>query len=182
RPAFDEKMANAGRRIDLTIALHRIEDCDTEAESFAHPAQQRGIAAAAVAEDEIVTDDGLADPEPGDKHVAHEILGAQGSEREIEMEVVEQIYTERAQQLGLDAKRGQSKGRQTRLKDAARMRLEGQHTLLHPGCACQLSGLADDELVTEMNAVEIADGDHAAARASRKLGVMAKDIHRLTDY
>ena len=50
-----------------------------------------------------------------------EILGAQGSEREIEMEVVEQIYTERAQQLGLDAKRGQSKGRQTRLKDAARM-------------------------------------------------------------
>src|SRR5260370_20612556 len=182
RPAFDEKMADARRRVNFAIALHRLDDGDAEAESLAHPAQQRRIAAAAVAEDEVVTDDGLANAEPGDKHVAHEILRAQRSEFEVEMQIVEEVGAETAQQFGLDAKRRQAKGRQPGLKDTARMRLEGQDTLLHAGRARELAGLADDELVTEMDAVEIADRDRAATRASRKPGVMAKDIHRLLDY
>jgi len=98
------------------------------------------------------------------------------------MKVIEQIDAETAQKLGLNSKRRQAKGRQPGLKDTARMRLEGQDTLLRAERARELTGLADDKLVTEMDAVEIADRDRAAARASRKPAVMAIDIHRLLDY
>ncbi len=147
RLALYEEMADAGRRVDLASLLHRLKDGDAEAERLAHSGQQRGVAVAAVAEDEIVADDGLAYAEPGDQHVAHEILGAQRGEFEVEMKIVEQGDAETAQQLGLDAKWRQAERWQVRLKDAARMRFEGEDRLLCARCLGEFAGLGDDELM-----------------------------------
>jgi hypothetical protein len=162
--------------------LHRLDDGDAEAERLAHLRQQRGIALPAMAEDEIVADDRLAQAEPADQHLADEILGAQRGEFEVEMKIVEQRDAEAGQQLGLDAKGRQAKRRGARLEDAARMRLEGEDGVRHVGNSRQLARLGNDELMAEMDAVEIADGDGAAARARRKPGIVAEDVHCSLDY
>src|SRR6185437_7653681 len=87
-----------------------------------------------------------------------------------------------AQQLGLDAKGRQAERRGVRLEDAARMRLEGEDGVRRVGDTRQRACLGDDELMTEMDAVEIADGDDAAARVRRKPGIVAENVHRSLDY
>jgi hypothetical protein len=122
------------------------------------------------------------DAEPGDQHLANEIFGAQRSEFTAEMEIIEIGDTEAAEQPGLDAEGGQAEGRGGGLEDAARMRLEGEDGGRRAGLTRQGAGPGDDELMAEMNAVEIADRNGTAARARRKPGIMAEDLHRSPDY
>src|SRR6185312_8920371 len=71
-----QQLADAGRGIELGAGAHGFDDGDVEAELLAHLRQQRGSAVPAAAEDEIVSDDGMAEGEPADENVADEIFSA----------------------------------------------------------------------------------------------------------
>src|SRR5271168_4747019 len=116
-------MTDAGRGIDLLSGLNRLDGGDAEAELAPHLDQQGGGAAAAIAEDEIIADDGMTNAQPLDQDGAHEILGAARRQGEIETQAEQDLDAELPQELSLDSERGQAEGQPRRLKDAARMRL-----------------------------------------------------------
>src|SRR5579875_409141 len=177
RPAGNEMLADLGRRInDAARARDRRHDLHIEAVLAALGLEQFGRAAALVAEDEIVADDDRLGAEARHQNLGDEILGAFLREGLIEMEREEEIDAERFEHQRFRAERRQAKGRQTRLKHGARMRLEGQHREGRGKLLGQGPRLGQHRLMTEMDTVEIPRGDDRAARVARRVG-MAEDAH-----
>src|SRR6185437_5777328 len=178
RSSGDEVLADAGRGIERAAGgPYGIDDADAEAERRAALGEQRRVAAPLMAEDEIIAHHRMAEAQPADQHLVDEGLGAALGEIAIEMEREQQIDAERLDAPRLHAEGGQAKGRVLRPEDAARMRLEGEDGRGHAQAARDRTGLADDPLMAEMDAVEVALRDHRAALAGGH-PVVAENAHR----
>ena len=76
---------------------------------------------------------------------------------------VEDVYTGFRKLARLAAQRSQAAGGGFRSEHRRRMRLERQDSAAGVArCACGLAGNGQQSLMPEMNAIEIAEGDHLA--------------------
>src|SRR5690606_18286602 len=85
--AGDQELADAGRRISLAVrALLGRDHGHAEAVARGQLAEHRDVAAALVAEHEVLADHDVAGAHPLDQEPTHEVLGRDGGEFGIEME------------------------------------------------------------------------------------------------
>ena len=130
-----------------------------------------------MAEDEIPADDDVTGPQPTEEDGIDEVLRRTPGEVEVEMEDIEVIGAERRDMAGLGAQRRQAERRVIGPEHTPRMGLEGEHAKRCAQIPGDRAGLADEGLVAEMDAVEIADGDDAAPGLRRQILIMAKNTH-----
>ena len=158
---------NARGTDDAAQMEHRGQLFHAEAVFFAQAAQDVGAAAAPPAQRKIVTDEQIPHVE------RHELLadelfrrgdGQRGREGELQHLVHAQgqdaaaaLLTTREGRRGLSA-----------AQHGARMRPEGQHEAAFPSGARHGAGAADQGLVAQMHAVEIADGQSGGRTPFRR--------------
>ena len=165
-----------GRGIDGRVgAAHRFEDADGKTVARPCFTQQLGRAAPAVAEGAVPADDDMSGADRTHDDVGNKILGALGGKAEIEMLDKKEIDAEPRQFALLDAKGRQPERLGRRKKDAARMRLEGQHRGRPALPAAELARLRDQRRMTLVQPVEIAHRQHRWARMARSRAGMSDD-------
>jgi hypothetical protein len=94
------------------------------AHSFSSIRQKTGVAAAAMAEREVLTGDQMAGVDAPMQHVSDEVLGRHQAEYMIERQFVQQVDTQASQGVGAFGGQGQAEGRIVGAEDLARMRFE----------------------------------------------------------
>src|SRR5579863_3471670 len=170
--------ANSRRGEDGAVARrNRLQHAHAEAMVLSLLLQERGVAAALVAEMEVVPDDYVAGAKPLDQEAADEILSTHLRERSIEMQHGQQIDAQGFDAVRLGAERRQPKRWRLGMKILNGMRLEGHERQRCAHATRGLAGEIDDRAMTQVDAVEIADGDHGAAVGCGGLGRMAKNAH-----
>jgi hypothetical protein len=121
-------VADAGRGIGLAgRALDPAHDADPEAFAPAQAFEQGRVAAALVAEKEVVADQDVTRMQTLDQDLAHEVLGAQCGERLVERQHEDVVNAECLEQAQLQAERGELERRVVGAEEATRVRLEGEH-------------------------------------------------------
>ena len=141
---------------------------DADAERLRPGGQERGVAAAAMAEREVRAARQMPRAEARVQHVGHELLGRDQGERVVERQLVDQPHAVRGQHVGPLGGQRQPERRVVGAEMLARVRLEGQHRQRHvrPGA---MRG-AQQVGVAEMHAIEIAERDAGAAGVVRQAG------------
>ena len=155
-PAGAQRLADAGRGIDLAFAHHRIEHGDAKALLPALLAQHLDIAAAAGAEGEIVAAHDMARAHALQQHVVDEGVGRQGGEGLVEVLRQHGLHAVLLQQPEPGRRQGQPERAGVGHEEAARMGLEGQRhdrRVQHLG---MLGGAVEQRLMAAMHAVEVA--------------------------
>src|SRR5208282_3663695 len=118
-------LADAGRGID--IAVGRFDEGhfgEPKSMPRRFPGQNRGIAGAALPENEIVTDDDMGDAQTLNQYLGDEIFGCQRRQGAIKMKHEEIVNAEPFDAMSLDAKRRQAEGRPLGKEERTRVRLE----------------------------------------------------------
>ena len=113
---------------------------------------------------EVEAGHGVADAELAVEDAGHELLRALAGEVAREGLLDDGVEAELGEQARLHRRRRQEEQRHVRAEDGARMRLEGQHQRRHAAPVGFLARALEHRLVAAMDAVEIADRDHAAAQ------------------
>ena len=116
-------------------------------------------------------------PQPADQDVGDEGLRRTSGEREVEAQYDEDVRAQGTDVAGLGAEGGQAEGVHPGAEHRAGVRLEGQHRPGNAGVPGDASRLADHRLVTQVDAVEVADRDRRPAGVGRQAVEMAKDPH-----
>src|SRR5690606_21487305 len=121
--------------------------------------------------------DDIADAEASHQHVADEVLGLHACQRGVEAELVEPLDPEPFQDARLLGRGGQAEGRRFRLKMAAGVRLERDDAEGRLARGTCLARVADQYLMAQMHAVEIADGSRGAAVVGGEVAVAVDQSH-----
>ena len=178
RVAGGEALADLGRGIDHAGGIgDGRERSDAKARRPPEVVQELGIAAAVLSEDEIIAHDHVGRLEPLAQHFHNEGFRAALGQRPVEGQQEDVIDADRLQLAQLDAKGREPKRRFIRLKEFARMGLEGQDAAGNAQFVGQPGGLGDDRLVAQMHAIEIAQGDDGGPSLDRNLGMVAENAH-----
>src|SRR5690606_30902052 len=169
-----EEFTNSRAADPLAVRLDVVDRRDAEAVSAAQRGQEYYVPGPALAEAEIGADDDVADDEPGDQYVADEILRRGRRQGPAEARAVDAIDARVKQQLAVVPGAGQSRRRGVGREVVARIGFEGKHGGRHAVGTRALDHSPDHLPVTEMHAVEVADGGHPGAaleavRAAAKL-------------
>ena len=158
-----ERLADPGGGDRLALLGDRRDRVDRQAVGLAEQLQHLDIAAAALAEGEILAGHYACRADPADQIIGDEIgrgdLGELGPEMEDEHRIGAGL---REQPLAL-VERGQAEGRRIGPEEAHRMRIEGRDQHRPPFRAGAADGAAHHRLVALVEAVEIAERDDAAA-------------------
>ena len=155
-PAGAQRLADAGRGIDLAFAHHRIEHGDAKALLPALLAQHLDIAAAAGAEGKIVAAHDMARAHALQQHVVDEGVGRQGGKGLVEVLRQHRLHAVLFQEPQPGGRQGQPERTGVGHEEAARMRLEGEGHDRRVQDLGMLGGPVDQRLVAAMHAVEIA--------------------------
>ena len=113
---------------------------------------------------EVVADRDAADPEAPDQVMVNEILRRGAGAALVEGHHHRARKPGPGQQSQLGGLVGEPELRRVRAEEPARMRLEGQRQRRTAVGAAHLQGGGNDRAVAEMDAVEIAHGDHRPLR------------------
>jgi hypothetical protein len=152
-------------------------DRHAKAKGRAGAAQRLRIAPPVFAEMKVVADDHVTHPERMDQHLLDECVGLQIRQRAIEGENDGEIKAEFPEQLQLQGQGRQPEVRPLGLKKLARMRLEhdgaGRNAEFDPLRPRRL----EQRPVAPVDAVEVADGQHRAARCAGNLTISVDDLH-----
>ena len=162
--AGGQQAARPARRMDFRARAGGLDAGHADAERGAHLGQQRDIARTPAAEREVVTDDDVAGADPRRHHVRDEGRGLASGEGAVEPRDVENLDTEVSEVPCLDAEGCEPEGLVGRRQHLARVRLEGEHGERRPEGAGDALAFFDDGAVAQVDAVEVADGDHRAPR------------------
>ena len=155
RFAFGQRTADRARRRALAFDRHRAHRFDAE-----HPrggAQRAQVAAAPLAEAEILADQQPACADATDEHVVDEHVGRERGELGIEAHDVHAIHTQLGEAFQLGAQRGQPRRRRFVGEELARMRLERHHGGRQREILRGFGEPGEHRLMAAMDAVEIAD-------------------------
>ena len=172
-----ERLADAARGDRLAVLVDRRDRVDREAVGLAEQLQHLDIAAAALAEGEILAGDDAGRADPADQIVGDEIGRGDRGELGAEMEDQHRIRAGLGEQPLALVERGQAEGRQVRLEEAHRMRIEGRDQHRPPLGAGARHGAAHHRLVALVKSVEIAERDDAAAKCVRNRRAPVQALH-----
>ncbi len=117
-----------------------------------------------MAEAEVLAGRDRHHAQPADEDLGDERLGRQPHQLRPEAQHVEVLHAEVAQELRLARERREAGRRAFGIEQLARVRLEGDHTERCRALPGERACPPDHLPVTEMHAVEIADGDGRTAR------------------
>ncbi len=138
-----------------------------ETQLGAHPLQQREIAGAGAAEAEIRADPDFARLQPRDQQALHELFRRQAGERRVEAQQADAIDAQRRESAQLHPRQLQPRRRRTAGEEFARQGFETQRDRRHAEVAGARHRAAHQRAMTDVQAIEGADADHAAVRAQR---------------
>jgi hypothetical protein len=179
RVAAQQPVADQGRGIDGPFILGlEGKRGDAEPGALAGLGQHGRVAAAILAEAEIVADHHMGDAEAVHQHVRDEDIRRAPDHVGIEGQHEGGIDAEILQVPHLDAERRQAEMRFVGLEEAPRMRLEGQHAELGVQPLGLGLGLGQHRLMAAMHAVEIPDGHHRAFQIGGHILEMAQQSHQ----
>ncbi len=173
-----QQVADLGRGKGRAVRFRRLgHDGDAETQPLSHRFQQRGIAAPAAAEHEIIADHHMGDAEPLVQHGLDEFLGAERRHRRVEMQAHREVAAERRHFAHLGAEGRQPERRRVRPEILARMRLERDDAEALAGR--HRARPHDHRLMAAMHPVEIADGEDGAAPIRGQRGDVPEDLHHV---
>jgi len=163
--AAGEGVAHAGAREGAAVIAVEIGATDLEAVLGTEALEEREVAAAGATEAEVSPDDERASSEVADEEIENEALGREGGEGVVEGLHEHLAHAEAHEQLCLAVEGGQSLGHRTP-EHGRGVRIERQdreRRTRRLGCSTFRGRrvVREDELVTAVHAVEVADGDHA---------------------
>ena len=133
-------------------------------ERFADLREQGHGARAPSAESEVVTDHDMAGADPCCHHIRNEGCRLASGEGAIEPRDIENLDTEAGKMTGLDPEGREPEGLVRSGEHLARVWFEGEHGEWRLKSAGDAPAFLDNGAVTQMDAVEITDGDHRAPR------------------
>ena len=137
----------------------------------------RDIAAALVAEGEILAGHDAGHAEIRDEPFGNELLRGQARQRPVEMEHDHRVGARVAEQPLALIERGEAKRRRLGPEKAHRMRVEGRDQRGRVALLRQRHRAPDHRLMPQMKAVEIAKRDHPAAQALADLVIPPDAFH-----
>ena len=175
---FAHQPADARAGDDEILVADRIDLFGAEAVLRAERPQQREVAAAIAAEQEIGANPHLGDAQPLHQHAAHEVIGLPLRHLAGEADHRRALHTGARQRIELLRLGHQQRRRLVGTEDAGRMRIERQH---HAGAGA-FGGAALDALddldVAAMQAVEVAEREHRRAPPERpRILRIVDDVH-----
>ncbi len=145
-------------------------DMDFKAESRAKPLQLRHAGARAVAKVEISALVQPANPQSAHQNPAHELRGRQPGKRRVEGQHQHRVDAGRGQQADALRHRREQLRRLVRAQKLFRVRVERDGDRANAPCLRLRNHGGENLPVTQVHAVEVADGGHAGAKAGRHLG------------
>lgn len=159
-------LAHRAGGVDGGVVALGTDDPDPEAVLAAQPAQQIGIAAARLAELEIVPDDDADRAQLADQKILDEALGLPGSEILVEPGDDHRVHPGRLHQRELDLARRQAEQVQPGQENVPRVRLEGERAGTDTQVIGHGAGRADHRLMAAVDTIEVADGHDATDEAA----------------
>ena len=154
--------ANPGARHLLIAEAHRRHHVDVEPVLHAEPAEGLDVAASPAAEPVIVPDDQLLHPAAVEQDASDELLGTEPRHPPVEPQQHHVVELGLGQELAPFRSGHQDRRRRLRVDHLERMRLEGNENAGPAGGPRAIGDLAEHGLMTQVHAVERADGDGAA--------------------
>jgi hypothetical protein len=155
--------------------INGVHGLDHEAVLLPGTLQQGEIAAARLAEAEVVADDQVPHRKAAHQDLLDELLARQRSQLAVEAADMHAIDAGLGQQFDLVAQAGQPRRRLLGGEQFARMRLEGEHRRRQGEFARLGRQFGKQGTMAAMHAIEVADGQHRGRR--RPLGNTAKNQH-----
>ncbi len=172
-----EMLAHLARGEHHAVIGHRLDDIDAEAELRAEGLELLWRAGAAFAVGEVVADHDMGRAEPLRDHVRGEGFGAQARQLGSEIDDEGLVEPEGGEKLKLHRQRRQAKEGLVRREELAGMRLEHHGARALAQFLGKVAGAAEHRLMSAMNAIEIADGEHCAFCLRRHIPPTGDDIH-----
>ncbi len=149
---------------------------DPKAVGAARALQEGKIPSPGLAKAEIVTDEEMANTQPGDQQAVDEVLGGEAREVAVKAADVNSIHAGGLQQQELFPQGGQAGRRLGGGEELPRVGLEGQDHCWQTQASCLLPQEGEQGLMAQVHAIEIADGEHRRLLGAG--GNASDDLHK----
>ena len=175
---LEQELADLGGGHDEPVRGHGIDDVEEDA-AAREERPERVDARTLVTGREVVADHHVGRAEVAGEVAPDELGGGRRGVREVERLHHRRVHPVRREQLELAGERCEERRRELRAQDADRVGLEGEHRGAGASRAGPLARDGEEPLVPEVDAVEVADRDGAAAQRPGGTGLLerAEDHH-----
>ncbi len=172
------RITDAGRTDDLTlIVAHRLDDHRVDLALTAELFEHLGISRAVFAEDKSISNQYARRADARVQDFIDELLGCALAHLFVEGQRNHTFEATRLEQLEFLLGCREPEIGYVRTKESHRVRLEGQHRRIDPEFSRPIDHLSEHSSMSEMNAVEISDGDDRRRQAISYFFDRAKYSH-----
>ena len=172
-----QRVADAAGGNRAAAVGDRGDDLGSKAVSVAQLCHQRHIAAAALAEGEIIAGDDPCHAQPAGEPICDPVFGAERRQFAGERDDDRAVHAKRLEQVHALRHRGQRERRQIGAEQPRRMRIEGRDERRAALCMGMVARAPDDGLMPGVKAIEIPERDDAASQMCRQRRRVGDPVH-----